>query len=470
MKGLMTSVAPSTAKNTLSIGSVRSSKLKINADTNQPDLCGSEQLNEETDVDRVLSFFSSRGPTQDLRVKPEIVFAGEWIVSARSHGQPTPGQDTALSINQSCCHSCLGALLPLFGTSMSTAVAAGAAALVRQYYTDGYYPNGIATAEYAFVPSAALLKATMIAAAVNDVYDEADPTSVNPANPSAAVNSGALSYAPRIGSGWGRVELSSALSFQDDDLSPDLFIVDQRPIGQSDVHTYCFKPRRNTSPLPFKATLVWTDPPAEMSSSWLLINDLDLAVQYNASATLEEKLLLGNGQLSHGKPVFDQVNNAEVVLIDSDEMKLPQQAMAVLIRGSNIPSTANNEGSIQNYSLVVTGHFTVHPISHCPGSSICPNSCSNHGRCAESGACVCERGWGAADCSQQAEVLQGCGWKEARQLDLASWDYYQLNMPKSVSDNPLIEWQFQTRHQPDAGADIDVYVNRDSLPSLVQFK
>ena len=42
---------------------------------------------------------------------------------------------------------------------------AGAAALVRQYYTEGWCPSGARNAADAFTPSAALLKATIIAAA-----------------------------------------------------------------------------------------------------------------------------------------------------------------------------------------------------------------------------------------------------------------------------------------------------------------
>src|SRR5207253_664799 len=51
------------------------------------------------------------------------------------------------------------------GTSWSSPSIAGAAALVRQYYTDGFYPTGVATPSNQFTPSAALLKATIIAAA-----------------------------------------------------------------------------------------------------------------------------------------------------------------------------------------------------------------------------------------------------------------------------------------------------------------
>lgn len=45
---------------------------------------------------------------------------------------------------------------------MATPVVAGSAALVRQYFMDGYYPSGTKTQDDAFTPSSALIKAVMI--------------------------------------------------------------------------------------------------------------------------------------------------------------------------------------------------------------------------------------------------------------------------------------------------------------------
>ena len=48
------------------------------------------------------------------------------------------------------------------GTSMSTPVVAGAVALVRQYFMQGYYPTGAAVAANAFTPTGPLLKAVLL--------------------------------------------------------------------------------------------------------------------------------------------------------------------------------------------------------------------------------------------------------------------------------------------------------------------
>ena len=48
------------------------------------------------------------------------------------------------------------------GTSMATPIAAGNAALVQQYFQEGWYPTGTATAANAILPSAALIKAVLL--------------------------------------------------------------------------------------------------------------------------------------------------------------------------------------------------------------------------------------------------------------------------------------------------------------------
>ena len=50
----------------------------------------------------------------------------------------------------------------LQGTSMATPLAAGSAALVRQYFLEGFYPSGAATPAAAFAPSGVLVKAVML--------------------------------------------------------------------------------------------------------------------------------------------------------------------------------------------------------------------------------------------------------------------------------------------------------------------
>ena len=97
-----------------------------------------------------MAAFSSRGPTDDGRIKPDVVAPGTNILSTKSQAQYVSG-GWGDGPNQY--YQYMG------GTSMATPLTAGAVALIRQFYTD---IEGI-------TPSGALLKATLINSAT-DLY------------------------------------------------------------------------------------------------------------------------------------------------------------------------------------------------------------------------------------------------------------------------------------------------------------
>jgi subtilisin family serine protease len=127
-----------------------------------------------------LAQFSSGGPTFDGRIKPDLVAPGDSIDSADLTGSG----DTCGTVKKS-------------GTSMATPLAAGAMALLRQYFTDGFYPTGTKTSGNDLTPSAALLRAVAINGARSmkgfDQYG-------NPLDPPPS---------PR--QGWGRLNLASSV-------------------------------------------------------------------------------------------------------------------------------------------------------------------------------------------------------------------------------------------------------------------
>ncbi len=78
---------------------------------------------------------------------------------------------------------------------------------------------------------------------------------------------------------------------------------------------------------PFKATLAWTDPPAEPGSGRALVNDLDLVVK-----TPDGKVYYGNHFL--GKNTPDRTNKVEQVYLPSS---VPGD-YTVLVSGHGISS------------------------------------------------------------------------------------------------------------------------------------
>jgi len=277
--------APGSAKNTLQVGGTRATRYSLNDD--------------------ILAEFTLFGPARDGRIKPDLV-AASFVVGANADFDKNPATcDVGLDI----------------GTSWSSPTAAGAAALVRQYYTEGFYPSGKRNTLQALTPSAALLKATLIASA-------------RPVPKRLDVVSGGKVTAlpvPSPEQGWGFPVLDDALYFDGD--TRRMRIVDvplANGLAQGESHTIRVNARPGS---PVKAVLVWTDPPASVRAlsdvSPTLVNDLDLRLGTNAST--------------------DRLNNVEVLILDT-----PANGTV------DITVTAHNLGlgPRQSYALVVLGELT----------------------------------------------------------------------------------------------------------------
>lgn len=256
-----------------------------------------------------MSSFSSCGPTQDGRIKPDVTMPGSSIISANSDNNT--GSNNCNTRSSS-------------GTSMASPGAAGSAALIRQYFTDGWYPTGDPVPADAFTPSAALVKATLINSAVNMTGTAAIPGNCQ---------------------GWGRVHLDEALHFGGE--TRELFVEDDTAgfAQGSTGATRTFDVSVGSSLEPLKVTLTWTDFPAAPLASPTLVNDLDLEV------TGPSGTFLGNvfsGGISVGGGSADRLNTVEQVLVSN-----PQAGTyTVTVRSFTIPNGP------QPFAVAVAGALT----------------------------------------------------------------------------------------------------------------
>jgi subtilisin family serine protease len=129
-----------------------------------------------------MAAFSSRGPADDGRIKPELVAPGTNIVSVRSQH---PQAGTGWGVYDS-------DYIYEGGTSMATPLTAGAAAIVREWLTR---IKGVAN------PSAALMKSVMINGAAD----------MSPGQYGTGGTQEIPSRRPNSVAGWGRVDLQAAL-------------------------------------------------------------------------------------------------------------------------------------------------------------------------------------------------------------------------------------------------------------------
>jgi len=298
-QGNDTVMSPSVGKNVLSIGATQS-----------PTGSGSAESR---------ATYSSRGYASDGRIKPDLMAPGITLTAHGDRNVTTRNCTTAL----------------LQGTSIASPLACASAAIVRQYFTEGWHPAGRRVAQNGFTPSAALIKAVLIGGAMDMAGVPGPP--------------------PNRDEGWGRIQLDNTLYFEG--AARRLFVLSrdkQFTAAGEKPYSYYLRALSNSEGGLIKIVLVWTDPPAAAGASTALVNDLDLSVLRLGDETLFRGNRFNSGfgdpgySLPGGDP--DRLNNVEVVVFapDTDAVLRVDVEAARIVTGPQ-PFALIATGAIEMY-------------------------------------------------------------------------------------------------------------------------
>jgi len=269
---------PSNAKNVLTVGAVN----KI--------VSG---WTKSSDV--VMSSFSGWGPTDDGRIKPDVVANGVAVYSA------VATSNTAYSTFN--------------GTSMATPNASGSALLIQQHY------NNI---------KGSFMRAATLKGLIIHTADEAGS-----------------SVGPDYTFGWGLMNTAKAVSTISD-TSKSMIV--QNSLSTSSTYTYTFF---SDGLSPIRATISWTDRPGSAPSPSLnpstkmLVNDLDIRVKRNSDNTVFMPYVLNKANPSAAATTGDNsIDNVEQVYLATPSAGT--YTITITGKGSMI-------GGAQPYSLIISG-------------------------------------------------------------------------------------------------------------------
>ncbi|MHA2499596.1 MAG: S8 family serine peptidase, partial [Candidatus Hodarchaeales archaeon] len=238
---------------------------------------------------------SSRGPTEDGRIKPDIVAPGNSIYTI----------------------SRTGSYSVVSGTSAATPVAAGLASILAEAYReDRWHTN-----PFGLLPSPALLKAILVGSA--------QPIE-------------GLSYGSEIG--WGLPNPRNLIE------NSHVFTLDQS-IELGAGQSWMLKVRFNPDSEP-RLSLAWTDPPAMPGVSSTLVNDLDLLLISPNGTFYRGNQFSGTNWLPN-PATRDSSNNIENVFLTAPS----EGDWTVIVTASSIwlDAVKNTPEFIgQNFALTIT--------------------------------------------------------------------------------------------------------------------
>ncbi|QBB71743.1 hypothetical protein ELE36_16045 [Pseudolysobacter antarcticus] len=266
--------------------------------------------------------FSSRGPTSDGRIKPDIMAPGSSIISGAGNVNVTGTAQAP-------------ATKSLSGTSMATPTIAGNAALMRQFFSDGFYPRGAKTSVDTLNPSGMVMKVVLLNGTGTNYNTAAEWSGMN--------------------FGWGRAWLDSNLWFSTTTTGTDarrmrLFErTNAAGLKTGDSNQYTIANVQAGQEL--RATLTWYDPEASLGAALTLVNNLDLEVE-GPGATLYKGNVFSSGISVTGGSA-DSKNTVEQVRIT-----VPVAGSYTFrVKATSVPGGSRINTARQGYALAVSGAF-----------------------------------------------------------------------------------------------------------------
>ncbi|HUK91348.1 MAG TPA: S8 family serine peptidase [Blastocatellia bacterium] len=312
--------SPGTAKNVITVGAsqnYRPDSWDTCVFNNQPGI-GPEGSSDAESI----AAYSSGGPTNDGRAKPDLVAPGTHIYGAESQspfynavglcpGFPNYNPTGPQIYNMSS------------GTSLSTPEVTGAAALVRQYIeAHDMLGSGVA-------PSPAMIKAYLVN---STSYLSGD---------------GAGGDLPGAEQGYGLVDLTTAFD------NSKRVLVDQTTVFSEGGQSYQLQGSIADPTRPLRITLAWTDAPGTLiGAPW--VNNLDL--ELNVGGTVYNGNNFAKGFSVKGG-VADFRNNVESIVLPAGALPTDARGnFTITVRATNIAGDGvpgNGMDLDQDFALVV---------------------------------------------------------------------------------------------------------------------
>lgn len=282
---------------------------------------------------------SSRGPTADERIKPDVIAPATNIAG----GVVMADRLTAAPGNHNTCYT--GGFLPTTpaqrfyrtgnGTSFASPAVAGGASLVRQLFANRPAPF------FNAAPSPAMTRAYLMNTAT---YMERLTDNL-----------------PSPNQGMGRMNLERALDETPRALRDQLPVDRFTESGQTRVYSGTIADPSQ----PFRVTLAWSDSPGSTTGA-AFVNNLDLRVEVGGQTYLGNVFTQGNS-VTGG--TADIRNNAESVFLPAGA----SGPYTITVNATNIAGRADPTvtGNNQDFALAV---YNSQPIGACPTINVTPGT------------------------------------------------------------------------------------------------